>query len=51
MFLLNNYEAHLQQHLERHPTVKSFTDIDQDKPLFFHQDLCKHQKQKSTKVP
>ena len=27
--LLNKYEAHLQQHFERYPTVPYFTDVDQ----------------------
>ena len=30
MFLLNNYEAHLQQHFERQPRVENFTDMDLD---------------------
>ena len=29
-FLLNNYEAHWQQHFERHPIVEDLTYIDQD---------------------
>ena len=27
--------------------LKNFTDIDQDKRLFFHQDLCKHHENKN----
>ena len=30
-FLRNNYGAHWQQYIERHPTVVGFTDMDQDK--------------------
>ena len=36
--LFNNYKAHLQQHVERHPTVEDFTDMDQDMCWFFHQE-------------
>ena len=40
--LLNNYEAHWQQHFERYPTVLYFTDMDQHACKIFHQDFGKH---------
>ena len=30
-FLLNNYEAHLQQHFEAHPTGEDVMNMDQDR--------------------
>ena len=39
-FLVNsNYEAHCQQHFERHPAIEDFTGMDQHTCSFFHQNL------------
>ena len=48
-FLLNNFEAHCQEHFERYPTVEDFMDMDQDTCYFCHQYFSKHHETKINK--
>ena len=50
-FLLNNYEAHWQQHFERHPTVEDFRDMDRRTCWLFHQGFSKDHETKMKKIP